>query len=109
MRWMKIGAAREYAGDVCSKVLYAAVEKQELKVARVGSGRNVLFADVWIDEWLARCAEKKKPDYKKKPKKGSALKNQVMTSHNLPERVTTDPIERRDLDAFIESRKERSG
>jgi hypothetical protein len=102
---MKIGPACEYAGDVCPKVLYAAVEKQELRVARVGVGRNFLFGDVWIDEWLARCAEKKKPDYKKKR---SALKKQVSASTNLPDHVTADPIERPDIDAFIESRKEHS-
>jgi len=56
MRWMKIGPACEHAGNLNHKLLYAAVEKGELKVARVGAGRNILFCDLWLDEWLIRSA-----------------------------------------------------
>ena len=57
MRWMKIGPACEHAGHVNPKLLYAAVDRGDLQVARVGSGRNMLFSDQWIDEWLVRSAK----------------------------------------------------
>ena len=50
---MKIGAACEYAAGVDPKTLYGAVKAGQLKAARIGAGRNLLFCELWIDEWLA--------------------------------------------------------
>ena len=52
MKWMKVDAACSRAGGVHRKTIYAAVATGKLKVARIGAGRNLLFSDVWIDEWL---------------------------------------------------------
>jgi excisionase family DNA binding protein len=54
--WIKIDAARAYAGDVSRKTLYAAVHRGELRAARIGAGRNLVFCESWLDEWLARSA-----------------------------------------------------
>jgi len=56
MRWMKIRAACEHAGDSNPKLLYKAAASGALKVARVGAGRNLLFCAEWLDEWLTRSA-----------------------------------------------------
>lgn len=53
---MKVGAAAAYAGGVNPKTLYAAVQRGDLKAARIGAGRNVLFCEAWIDEWLGATA-----------------------------------------------------
>jgi predicted DNA-binding transcriptional regulator AlpA len=57
MEWLKVDAARAYAGGVSRKTLYAAVQRGELKAARIGAGRNLVFCEPWIDEWLSRCAQ----------------------------------------------------
>ena len=54
---MKVDAAREYAGGVNRKVLYRAVADEKLKVARIGSGRNFLWTEAWIDAWLNSMAQ----------------------------------------------------
>jgi hypothetical protein len=56
MAWMKVDAARQYAGGVGRKVLYKAVAAGHLKAARIGAGRSLLFSDMWIDEWLMATA-----------------------------------------------------
>ena len=56
MTWIKIDAACAYAGDVSRKTLYAAVHRGELRAARIGAGRNLVFCEPWIDEWLAASA-----------------------------------------------------
>jgi hypothetical protein len=57
MQWLKAAdAAREWCGGVHPKTLYAAVKAGKLKAARIGAGRNLLFSDVWIDEWLQKSA-----------------------------------------------------
>jgi excisionase family DNA binding protein len=56
MRWLKIQGACAYAGDVSSKTIYAAVAAGRLKAARVGAGRNLMFSEEWIDDWLRRSA-----------------------------------------------------
>ncbi len=56
MAWMKVDAARRYAGGVGRKILYKAVAAGELKAARIGAGRSLLFSDMWIDEWLMTAA-----------------------------------------------------
>ena len=56
MRWPKIQGACAYAGDVSSKTIYAAVAVRPLNAARVGAGRNLMFAEAWIDDWLRRSA-----------------------------------------------------
>jgi hypothetical protein len=58
MHWMKIDPARAYAGNLSRKVLYDAAEAGDLKVARIGAGRNMLFSDVWLDEWLTAANAK---------------------------------------------------
>ena len=57
MAWMKVDAARQYAGGVGRKILYKAVAAGQLKAARIGSGRSLLFSDMWIDEWLMAAAK----------------------------------------------------
>ena len=52
MAWMKVDAARKYAGGLGRKTLYRAVAGGKLRAARIGAGRSLLFSDVWIDEWL---------------------------------------------------------
>lgn len=52
MAWMKVEAARRYAGGIGRKMLYKAVASGQLKAARIGAGRSLLFCDRWIDEWL---------------------------------------------------------
>jgi len=56
MAWMKVEAARKYAGGVGRKILYKAVAAGKLKAARIGAGRSLLFSDMWIDEWLMAAA-----------------------------------------------------
>jgi hypothetical protein len=58
MRWMKIDEARQYAGGVSRKLIYRAVASGNLKVAKVGAGRSLLFHDHWIDEWLTASAQR---------------------------------------------------
>jgi len=60
MAWMKVDAARKYAGGVGRKILYKAVAAGHLKAARIGAGRSLLFSDTWIDEWLmaSACGER---------------------------------------------------
>jgi hypothetical protein len=56
--WMKVDAARKYAGGIGRKALYHAVASGQLKVARIGTGRSMLFHQQWIDEWLRGSAER---------------------------------------------------
>lgn len=56
MTWIKIDAACAYAGGLSRKTLYGAVARGELKAARVGYGRNIVFSEAFIDEWLASSA-----------------------------------------------------
>lgn len=57
MRWLKAPeAAQEWAGGISPKTLYRAVKKKQLRAARIGSGRNLLFCEEWITEWLQRSA-----------------------------------------------------
>ena len=53
MRWMKVAdAAREWAGGVSAKTLYAAIKAGKLKAARIGAGRNVLLCEEFVSDWL---------------------------------------------------------
>jgi len=56
MAWMKVEAARQYAGGIGRRILYKAVASGQLKAARIGAGRSLLFCDSWIDEWLCASA-----------------------------------------------------
>ena len=57
MTWLKAeAAAREWCGGISPKVLYGAVRAGKLKAARIGAGRNLLFAREWCDEWLMSSA-----------------------------------------------------
>jgi hypothetical protein len=58
MRWMKVDAACEHLGGVSAKTLYQAVRNNKCQAARIGAGRNLLFSDVWLDEYAQRCATK---------------------------------------------------
>jgi hypothetical protein len=60
MAWMKVDAARRYAGGVGRKILYKAVAAGHLKAARIGTGRSLLFSDMWIDEWLLAAAREER-------------------------------------------------
>ena len=57
MTWMKAPAAAVYAGGISTKVLYAAVRNGDLRAARIGAGRNLLFRAIWLDEWLEGTAK----------------------------------------------------
>jgi excisionase family DNA binding protein len=57
MRWMKVGPACEYLGGIHRETLYDAVRSGKCIAARIGSGRNLLFSDVWLDAYATRCAE----------------------------------------------------
>jgi len=57
MGWMKVDAARRYAGGVGRKTLYKAVACGHLRVARIGAGRSILFCEKWIDEWLETASQ----------------------------------------------------
>jgi excisionase family DNA binding protein len=53
---MKVDEARAYAGGISRRTLYDAVRAGKLRAAHVGSGRNLLFAESFIDEWLQQSA-----------------------------------------------------
>lgn len=38
------------------RMVYAAAERKELRVAKIGAGRNMRTTDVWTSEWLMGCA-----------------------------------------------------
>jgi hypothetical protein len=51
MRWLKVPeAAKEWAGDLHPKTLYAAIRSARLKAARIGAGRNVLVCEAFVDD-----------------------------------------------------------
>ena len=53
MRWLKVAeAAKEWAGGISAKTMYAAIRARKLKAARIGAGRNVLVCEAFVDEWL---------------------------------------------------------
>ena len=51
MTWVKAGPACAYLGGISTKTLYAAVKRGDLKAARIGAGRNLLFCETWLDEF----------------------------------------------------------
>jgi hypothetical protein len=55
--WHKAPAAAQYCGGVATKTLYAAVQRGDLKAARIGAGRNLLFCETWLDAWLIGRAQ----------------------------------------------------
>ena len=62
MTWVKAEeAAATWAGGVNVKLLYAAVRAGRLRAARIGAGRNLLFCELWIDEWLTAGADCPQP------------------------------------------------
>ena len=54
--WMKAQKAADYAGGVSPKILYSAVRAGKLRAAKIGAGRNLLFCEAFIDQWLQRSA-----------------------------------------------------
>jgi hypothetical protein len=52
--WKTAKAARRdsLGGDVSEKLLWSEVRAGRLRAARIGAGRNLLFCEQWIDEWL---------------------------------------------------------
>lgn len=48
--WLRAREAASYA-RVSLKVLYSAARRQELRVARAGAGRMVIFHRDWLDAW----------------------------------------------------------
>ncbi len=56
MTWLKAKDAAAHSGGIHPKLLYAAVQRGELRVARVGAGRNLLFSVEWLDAWLVERA-----------------------------------------------------
>jgi hypothetical protein len=69
MKWAKADyAAREWAGGISTKTLYAAVRSGRLKAARIGAGRNLLFCEEWTTAWLKDSAS----ELRSVPKKKSA-------------------------------------
>jgi hypothetical protein len=62
VRWLKVAdAAKEWAGDICPKTMYAAIRAGKLKAARIGAGRNVLVCEAFVDEWLTGSARRDPP------------------------------------------------
>jgi len=59
MHWFKIAVAAVYAGGLAPRTLYAAAQRGDLRVARIGAGRNLLTCDEWVDEWLSASAEER--------------------------------------------------
>lgn len=57
MTWLKVDDARKHAGGVSRRVLYDAVRRGELRAARVGRGRNLVFSVDHIDQWLLERSE----------------------------------------------------
>jgi hypothetical protein len=58
MRWLKIREAQQYCGNISRRLLYDAVAAGQLRVARIGSGRNFLTSAEWLDQWLQSLATK---------------------------------------------------
>lgn len=59
MTWKKATeAARDWCGGISVKALYAAVNANKLRAAKVGitSTRNLLFCEEWCTEWLLASA-----------------------------------------------------
>lgn len=52
MRWLKAREAAAYA-RVSPKLLYAAVRAGRLRASRIGAGRNLVFSDEWLDQFMA--------------------------------------------------------
>jgi len=55
--WMKAPKAADYAGGISPKILYSAVRAGKLRAAKIGAGRNLLFCETFIDEWLGATVE----------------------------------------------------
>ena len=60
-RWLRVDDARKYAGGVSRKLIYSAVRAGKLKAAKIGAGRNYVFAESYLDEWLSSSAEAAEP------------------------------------------------
>ena len=62
MRWKKVPeAATEWAGNVSPKTMYGAIRAGKLKAARIGSGRNVLICEQYVDAWLTSSVRSEIP------------------------------------------------
>ena len=60
MRWLKVPvAAKEWAGGVSAKTMYAAIRTGRLKAARIGHGRNVLVCEAFVDSWLSESVDRR--------------------------------------------------
>ena len=67
MAWKKVpDAAREWAGDVNPKIVYAAIRDGKCKAARIGAGRNMLVCEEFIQEWLQGVSLKEKREPRKR-------------------------------------------
>ena len=56
--WKKVpAAARDWAGGISAKTVYAAIRKGQLRAAHIGTGRNVLVCQAYVDEWLHGSAK----------------------------------------------------
>ena len=55
--WFKAPKAAKYAGGISVKVLYSAVREGKCQVAKIGAGRNYLWCEAFIDEWLRATVE----------------------------------------------------
>lgn len=57
MQWKKVPeAAKEWAGGISPKTMYAAVRDGKLAAARIGTGRNILVCEQHVTDWLMRSA-----------------------------------------------------
>src|SRR5688572_21144257 len=55
MNWITIRVAAEIA-QLSKRMVYAAVERKELRVSRIGSGRNMRTTEEWVNAWLTANA-----------------------------------------------------
>jgi len=55
MVWITIAEAAKIA-KLSKRMVYAAAERKELRVAKIGAGRNMRTTEAWTHDWLLGCA-----------------------------------------------------
>lgn len=55
MKWITIRDAAAIA-RLSKRMVYAAVERKELRASRIGTGRNLRTTEEWVNAWLSATA-----------------------------------------------------